>query len=31
MRFMPHPYQAYCIEKLIADPYVGLMLDMGLG
>lgn len=31
MQFHPHPYQQYCIERLIQDPYIGLMLDMGLG
>lgn len=31
MRFQPHPYQQYCIDRLIRDPFVGLMLDMGLG
>lgn len=31
MRFQPHPYQRYCIDRLIQDPFVGLMLDMGLG
>lgn len=31
MRFKPHAYQAYCINRLIIDPYLGLLLDMGLG
>ncbi len=31
MIFKPHPYQLYCINRLIADPAVMLMLDMGLG
>lgn len=31
MRFQPHPYQRYCIQRIIADPAVGLFLDMGLG
>ena len=31
MKFVPHPYQAYCINRLIADPALGLFLDMGLG
>jgi len=30
-RFEPHPYQAYCIDRLVHDPAVGLFLDMGLG
>ena len=31
MELKPHPYQRYCIERLIADPRVALFLDMGLG
>lgn len=31
MKFNPHNYQQYCIGKLVTDPYVGLLLDMGLG
>lgn len=31
MIFQPHPYQAYCIERLLTDPALGLYLDMGLG
>jgi len=31
MRFEPHPYQAYCIERLISMPRLGLFLEMGLG
>lgn len=31
MQFQPHPYQRYCIDRLIRDPFVGLVLDMGLG
>lgn len=31
MQFQPHPYQSYCIDKVIAMPSVGLFLDMGLG
>ena len=31
MKFVPHPYQAYCIQRLITDPVLGLFLDMGLG
>lgn len=31
MRFTPHSYQAYCISRIISDPAVGLLLDMGLG
>ncbi len=31
MIFRPHAYQQYCIDRLIADPALGLFLDMGLG
>ena len=31
MRFIPHAYQRYCINRLIAEYAVGLFLDMGLG
>lgn len=31
MEFRPHPYQKYCIQRIIADPAIGLFLDMGLG
>lgn len=31
MRFVPHDYQRYCIDRLIAEPVLGLFLDMGLG
>lgn len=31
MIFQPHPYQAYCIRRLLSDPALGLFLDMGLG
>lgn len=31
MKFVPHAYQRYCINRLIADHAVGLFLDMGLG
>lgn len=31
MKFTPHPYQQYCISRVISDPAVGLFLDMGLG
>lgn len=31
MKFTPHPYQQYCIDRVVTDPYIGLMLDMGLG
>lgn len=31
MKFKPHQYQAYCIDRVIKDPAIGLFLDMGLG
>lgn len=31
MKFKPHGYQSYCIQRIITDPAVGLFLDMGLG
>lgn len=31
MRFAPHPYQAYCIRRMISDPALGLFLFMGAG
>lgn len=31
MKFVPHGYQSYCIDRIINDRYVGLLLDMGLG
>lgn len=30
-QFNPYPYQRYCIDRIISNPYLGLMLDMGLG
>ena len=31
MKFVPHDYQRYCINRLVAEPALGLFLDMGLG
>ena len=31
MKYQPHPYQLYCIKRLIADKRAALWLDMGLG
>ena len=31
MKFVPHDYQRYCINRMITDPALGLFLDMGLG
>lgn len=31
MKFIPHSYQRYAIERIISDSALGLFLDMGLG
>lgn len=31
MNFTPHAYQQYAIDRVVNDPAVGLLLDMGLG
>lgn len=31
MEYKPHNYQAYCIERIVNDPAVGLFLRPGLG
>lgn len=31
MRFEPHPYQRYAIERITAEPNIGMFLEMGLG
>lgn len=31
MKYKPHDYQSYCIQRIINDKAVGLFLDMGLG
>ena len=31
MKFTPHPYQRYCIDRVVKQPKIGLFLDMGLG
>lgn len=31
MIYIPHPYQKYCIDRVISDNELGLFLDMGLG
>jgi len=31
MKFIPHDYQRYCINRLVSEPELGLFLDMGLG
>ncbi|EFM10153.1 SNF2-related protein [Paenibacillus curdlanolyticus YK9] len=30
-QFIPHAYQRYCINRLLADEALGLFLDLGLG
>ncbi|SDW30991.1 DEAD/DEAH box helicase [Paenibacillus sp. PDC88] len=30
-RFVPHDYQRYCINRLLTDEAIGLLLDLGLG
>lgn len=27
--FKPHPYQEYAIRRIVEEPAVGLLLDMG--
>lgn len=31
MRFKPHDYQLYCINRMLNEPRLGLFLNMGLG
>jgi len=31
MKFIPHGYQRYAINRLLSDPVTGLFLGMGLG
>ncbi len=31
MKFIPHEYQQYCLQRMVSDPYIGLFLEMGLG
>ena len=31
MRYDPHPYQDYATQRILDQPNVGLLLDMGLG
>jgi len=30
-KFVPHAYQKYCINRLLTDEALGLLLDLGLG
>ena len=31
MKFIPHPYQQYAIDRVVSDSVVGLFLEPGLG
>lgn len=31
MKFIPHSYQQFAIDRIVSEPAVGLFLDMGLG
>lgn len=31
MKFVPHPYQQYGVDRIVNDPALGLFWDMGLG
>lgn len=31
MEFKLHPYQEYCVQRIIDTPFIALMLEMGLG
>ena len=31
MNYKPHNYQAYCIQRIVDDPAIGLFLRPGLG
>ena len=31
MKFIPHPYQQYAINRVVSDPAVALFLEPGLG
>lgn len=31
MRFVPYPYQQFCIDRIVENDAVGLFLEMGLG
>lgn len=31
MKFVPHKYQEYAIQRIIETPYIALLLEMGLG
>lgn len=31
MKFVPHDYQRYCVNRMLTDEALGLLLDLGLG
>ncbi|CAM4184783.1 hypothetical protein PAAL109150_14490 [Paenibacillus alkaliterrae] len=31
MKFIPHKYQEYAVDRIMDTPAVGLFLEMGLG
>lgn len=31
IKFKPYDYQKYCIDRMLAQPRLGLFLDCGLG
>ncbi len=31
MKFIPHQYQSYAVDRMLDTPYIGLFLEMGLG
>lgn len=31
MKFIPHEYQAYAIQRILDTKYIALFLEMGLG
>ncbi|MBH0328259.1 DEAD/DEAH box helicase [Brevibacillus brevis] len=31
MKFIPHEYQKFAVQKILTTPYVALLLEMGLG
>lgn len=31
MKFIPHRYQEYAIERILNTNYIALLLEMGLG
>lgn len=31
MKYAPHPYQDYCVQRVLDTPFLGLFIAMGLG